>query len=81
MFNPITKIISIFKKKEKKSIEKHAKEQEQYKPTGYEPVCIACDNYILDYDRYSRLEGKKIHSKCLRKLKKIAMNYGTLRDI
>ena len=68
------KILKVFRKSEKKAIEKEKKEQEQYNPTGKEPVCMACENYILDYERSSRLMGKKIHSKCLRRLKKLAMN-------
>lgn len=68
------KIIKSFRKKEKKSIEKEKFEQKEYNPKGNEPICMACENYILDYERSSRLLGKKIHSKCLRRLKKIAMN-------
>lgn len=75
-----SKLLGLFRKKEKKNIEKEAREQELYNPKGDEPLCWACQNYILEYQKSSRLQGKRMHSKCLRRLKKIAIKTGSLTD-
>lgn len=79
MMNFWTKIAKIFRKKEKSRIEADKKTDALiYK--GDEPLCFACGLPIHSTHRSTRLQGNKYHSKCMRRLKKLAIQEGSFSN-
>ena len=72
-------IRGIFRKQEDKTLEERFDEDElEY--TGYEPDCWACGMSIHKSQISRKLNGKRMHRFCFRKIKKIAMNGGNIDE-
>ncbi len=67
------KVKEIFQKKESEFLEDKVRD-DNLLYRGDEPECWACNFPIHKSQRYRRLEGKKMHKTCFKKLKKIAKN-------
>ena len=72
-------IRSIFQKKESDSLEKRF-EDDTLTYTGNEPDCWACQMPIHNTQRSRKLQGKRMHRFCFRKIKKIALKGGGVDD-
>lgn len=72
-------IRNIFRRQEEKTLEENL-ESDILDYTGYEPDCWACQMPIHKTQRHRKLQGKKMHSFCFKKIKRIAMRGGTEND-
>ena len=68
-------IKKIFQKKEGRNLEQEISEDE-LSYTGEEPVCFACDMAIHESQKSRRLDGKRMHTRCFRKISKIIKTGG-----
>lgn len=70
----LDKVIGLFrKKKSKRNEEEFQKSYKELQYTGLEPLCMACQYPIHESQRSRRLEGKRIHSKCFKDIKKMVL--------
>lgn len=72
-------IKKIFLRKEKKGLDEQF-EKDTLVYTGEEPDCWACQLPIHDTQFSKRLQGRRMHRTCFRKIKKIALNGGGIND-
>ncbi len=75
----LEKIRSIFTKQEEKEL-KERFESDDLIYTGYEPECWACQMPIHNTHISRKLQGRRMHRFCFRKIKKIALNGGSVND-
>ena len=74
-----TTIKNIFLRKEKKRLDKEF-ENSTLRYTGEEPSCWACQLPIHESQFSRRLNGKRLHRTCFKKLKKIATSGGSINE-
>jgi len=68
-------IKKIFQKKEGDYLQREIEDDElQY--TGEEPTCSACDMGIHSSQKSRRLDGKRMHVQCFRKITRIIKSGG-----
>lgn len=65
----------IFQRREGKNLEEEISEDE-LSYTGEEPVCSACEMWIHKSQKSRKLEGRRMHIPCFRKISKIIKNGG-----
>lgn len=70
-----TKIRSIFKKNNEKELNKRF-DNDELVYNGEETNCWACQMPIHDTQKSRKLNGRRLHIFCFRKIKKIALNGG-----
>ncbi len=68
-------IKKIFQKNEAENLEEDIREDELVY-IGDEPTCFACDMGIHSSQRSRRIDGKRMHIQCFRKMTKIIKNGG-----
>ena len=73
------KIRRIFTKKESKNLEERF-EKDDFQYTGDEPVCGACQMPIHGSHRSRKMNGKRLHIFCFRKIKRIALRGGGIDE-
>jgi len=74
-----TKIKEIFLKSNKKKLDEEF-QSTKLRYTGEEPDCWACKIPIHESQFSRRLNGKRMHRTCFKKLKKIAQSGGGLNE-
>lgn len=65
----------IFQKKEGQNLEETIREDELLY-IGDEPICSACDMGIHETQKSRKLDGKRMHVQCFRKISKIIRSGG-----
>ena len=72
-------IRGIFRKQEVVELEERL-EDDTLEYTGYEPDCWACQMPIHNTQKSRKLQGKKMHRFCFKKIKRIALKGGGVDD-
>lgn len=79
MVSILNKVIGLFRKKNyKKNEEEFQKSYSRLEYTGEEPICMACNYPIHETQRKKKLDGKLMHERCFKKLKKMVFTGGSI---